>query len=237
MGAVSFINLARIALSIEPLDEKNAGSVGLPPWEAWSVFRLNSTKQNFSRPSANDRWFRVASVDMPNAEPPIYMNGDPVAVVEPFKPGVSGPAFPDALVRDALRTVDAASPPLTPSKRSPDRYAAPVIAEAIKSHRSGQASEVDGKAVLDHLLNAGLVAVADVKVSRGGKGADTRKGLVLTPAGKVARELADKKEAADLTPRSPQSPATALQNDAGGDPLGSPATQGGSGGNAGVGVE
>ena len=40
MGAASFINLARIALAIEPLDEKDAGTVGVPPWEARSVFRV-----------------------------------------------------------------------------------------------------------------------------------------------------------------------------------------------------
>src|ERR1700686_4946166 len=155
MGAASFINLARIALSIDQLEEKNAGSIGLPPWDAKSIFRVIGTKQNFSPPNTKDRWFRIISVPMQNAEPPIYMNGDQVAVVEPFQPGVSAPAFP--LVRDALLAVDGASPPLTPSKRSPERYAAPVIADAIKPHRAGQALEMDGKAVLDNLMNAGLV--------------------------------------------------------------------------------
>jgi AAA domain/Primase C terminal 2 (PriCT-2) len=234
MGAASFTNLARIALSIEPLDPSKAGEIGLPPWEAGSLFRVIPTKQNFSPPSAKDRWFRLVSVTMPNAEPPIYMDGDKVAVVEPFKPGASGPAFPHTLVRDALRAVDAASPPLTPSKRSRERYAAPVIAHAIKGHRSGQASEVDGKAVLDHLMSTGLVVVTQVKVPRDdGKGADTRKGLVLTPAGKVALQQAAQVTITDPAPQSPQTPATTLQDDAGGDPLGSPATQGGCGGNAG----
>jgi hypothetical protein len=233
MGAASFINLARIALSIDQLEEKNAGSIGLPPWEAKSIFRVIGTKQNFRPPNTKDRWFRIISVPMQNAEPPIYMNGDQVAVVEPFQPGVSAPAFPQALVRDALLAVDGASPPLTPSKRSPERYAAPAIADAIKPHRAGQASEMDGKAVLDYLMSAGLVAVADVKVFRGGKGSDTRKGLVLTPAGKLAVDQAGQFTFTDPTPQSPQTPATTLQDDAGGDPLGPPATQGGCGGNAG----
>lgn len=233
MGAVSFINLARIALSIEPLDEKNAGTVGLPPWEAKSIFRILGTKQNFSAPKTEDRWFRIVSIPMPNPEPPIYMTGDSVAVVEPFKPGVSGPAFPDALVRDVLAVIDAASPPLTPSKRSHERYAAPVIADAIKSHRAGQASEGDGKAVLDHLINTGLAVVADVKVSRGGKGSDTRKGLVLTSAGKLAVKQNIEPASPYSTPHSPESPATMLQDDAGGDPSGPPQRRGGVGENAG----
>ena len=233
MGAASFINLARVALAIEPLDEKNAGSIGLPPWDAKSIFRVIGTKQNFAPPNTTDRWFRIVSVPMQNAEPPIYMNGDQVAVVEPFQPGLSAPAFPQALVRDALLAVDGASPPLTPSKRSPERYAAPVIADAIKPHRAGQVSEMDGKAVLDYLMNAGLVAVADVKVFRGGKGSDTRKGLVLTPAGNLAVDQAGQFTFTNPTPQSPLTPATTLQEDAGGDPLGPPQRQGGCGGNAG----
>lgn len=234
MGAASFMNLARIALSIEPLDEKNAGAVGLPPWEAKSVFRVLGTKQNFSPPRTEDRWFRLVSVAMPNAEPPIYPTGDNVAVVEPFKPGVSGPAFPDALVQDALAAVDAASPPLTPSKRSTDRYAAPVIAAAIKVHRGGQVVEADGKSVLDHLVNAGLVAVTDVKVARGGKGNDTRKGLVLTAAGRVALRSTEQPQNGYPTPQHPRSPATMLQDDAGGDPIVPRDAVGGVGGNAGA---
>jgi hypothetical protein len=50
MGAASFTNLSRIVLSIEPLAEKDAGQLGLPPWEARSVFRVGGTKQNFSPP-------------------------------------------------------------------------------------------------------------------------------------------------------------------------------------------
>ena len=73
------------------------------------------------------------------------MNGDQVAVVEPFKPGASGPAFPPELIRDALAAVDSADPPLSPAKQAGDRYAALVIAQAIASHRGGHASEAEGK--------------------------------------------------------------------------------------------
>jgi hypothetical protein len=88
MGAASFVNLARIALGIEPLAEKDAGSLGLPSWEARNVFRVVSTKANLSAPTETDRWYRLVSVDMANPEPPIYVNGDKVAVVERFQPGI-----------------------------------------------------------------------------------------------------------------------------------------------------
>jgi len=233
MGAASFINLARVALAIEPLDEKRAGEIGLAPWDAKLVFRVIPTKQNFAPPNAHDRWFRLVSIDMLNAEPPIYINGDHVAVVEPFQPGVSSSAFPHQMVRDALLVLDGANPPLTPSKRSPERYAAPVIADAIARHRSGQASETDGKALLDHLMKTGLVEVLDVKVFRSGKGPDRRKGLVLTAAGRSTAGQPDQMPPLDPNPQPPHHPAMGLRDDAGGDPLGSPATQGGCGGNAG----
>jgi hypothetical protein len=233
MGAASFINLARVALAIEPLDEDKAGKIGVPPWEANFIFRIIGTKQNFAPPNTKDRWFRLVSKDMPNAEPPIYMNGDPVAVVEPFQPGLSASAFPHALVRDALLAVDGASPPLSPSKNSGDRYAAPVIADAIARHRNGQASEIDGKAVLDHLMRTGLVLVSDVKLSRSGSRSDTRKGLILTATGKVVAQQTNRTAPNDPIPQSPQCPANSMRDDAGGGPLGSPATQGGCGGNAG----
>jgi hypothetical protein len=232
MGAATFVNLARIVLSIEPLDEKDAGTIGLPPWGAKSCFRVGGTKQNFSAPNTTDRWFRVVSVDMPNAEPPVYANGDQVAVVEVFQPGVSGPAFPDAMLRDALIAIQGANPPLTASKRSPDRYAAPVIARAIAHHRGGKMSDVEGAAVLDHLLRVGLVCVAQVKVPRADKkGSDARQGLVLTPAGKAQQGL--QAPSASATPQSPQHPATSLPDNAFGEPQGSPAKPGGYGGNAG----
>ena len=233
MGAASFINLARIALAIEPLDPKNAGQVGVPPWKAWQYFRVLGTKQNFSPPGATDRWFRLVSVEIPNGQPPIYPNGDHVAVVEPFHPGASGPAFPRGLVRDVLAAIDAASPPLSQRKQARDRYAVPVITQAIAPHRSGAASEAEGKAVLDHLLMSNLVREADMKLARSGSRADTVKCLIVTPTGKaVLAQPAN--PTADMPPQSPQSFAVNLRETAGGDPLGPPLSQGGCGGSTGA---
>jgi AAA domain len=217
MGAASFVNLCRIALGIEPLVETEAGRLGLPPWEAKSVFRVVGTKQNYSPPDTSDRWFRLLSVEIQNQQPPVYLTGDRVAIVEEFHPGSSGPAFPSTLIRDALAAVDSANPPLSPSKRSPERYAVPVIARAIAPHRGGQARDAEAKSVLNHLIQSGLVHVEDVKLSRSGGRSDTRQGLVLTPTGRAVM----RQESLPLTTpptQSPQSPAETLQDNAGGDP-------------------
>ena len=183
-----------------------------------------------------DKWFRLCTVFMQNADPPIYTDGDRVAVVEPFQPGSSGPAFPPELIRDALAAVDGADPPFSPTKQAGDRYAPPVIAQAIASHRGGRALDAEGKSVFEHLKASDLVLVVDVKIARPGKGSDTRKGLVLTPAGKVALTQSTD-AAADTPPAVPQSPAvstTGNAGNAGGEPLsGPPQPLGGCGGNAG----
>jgi AAA domain/Primase C terminal 2 (PriCT-2) len=226
MGAATFTNLARIVLGIEPLGGLGATRLGVPPWEAKSIFRVVGTKQNFSPPNATDRWFRLLTVEVQNAQPPVYPNGDRVAVVEPFHPGASAPKFPPDMIRDALLAVDAADPLLSPSKNSRNRYAAPAIAAAIAPHRGGSRSEIEGQAVIDHLLETALVKVDEVIVARPGSRSDKRKGLVLTPAGKLAIAV----------PQSPQSPADTPQDIAGGEPPGSPAGPGGCGGNAGTAI-
>jgi hypothetical protein len=213
MGAASFINLSRIALSIEQLAETEAGRIGLPPWEAPSVYRIVPTKQNYNAPGASDRLYRLQIVEIQNQQPPIYLTGDRVAVIEEFHPGASGPAFPPQLIRDALLAVDAADPPLSPSKQSRERYAVPVIAQAIAPHRHGKASDTEAKAILDHIIRTGLAQVGSVKVSRPGGRSDARDGLVLTPAGKAA--VQEENQVASNSPQSPQSPQTPAEPTAG----------------------
>jgi hypothetical protein len=223
MGAASFVNLSRIVLGIDPLTEKDAGKLGLPPWESKSLFRVVGMKQNFSPAGADDRWFRISSVEIQNQLPPVYPTGDKVAVIEVFQPGASGPVFAPQLIRDALAAVDRANPPLSPSKQSRDRYAAPVIAQAVAHHRGGRQSDAEGKAILDHLVGTGLVSVQPVKISRTGSRADNRNGLVLTSAGKAAVQQANQDP--DNSPQSPQSTAestTGTAENAGGDPLAGP---------------
>jgi AAA domain len=235
MCAASYVNLSRIGISIDPLKEGDAGKVGLPPWEANSVFRIVGTKQNYSPVKSEDDWFRFVSVEVPNAEPPIYLRGDDVGVVERFIPRASGAAaFPVELLRSAVQAIQDADPPLSPSARSNMRYAVPVIAKAMAPHRGGRASEPEAKAVLGHLIDVGLAKVEPRKISREGGRSDTRNGLFPTTTG--ANLL---RENYSVIPQPPQSPATPTAGsgvNAGGDqPCGSPATQGGYGGNAGGG--
>ena len=180
MGAASLVNLARICLAIEPLAENNAVQIGVAPWDAHSIFRVVGTKQNLSPPNANQRWFRLVSVDIPNAEPPTYPNGDRVGVVERFQPNPSALAFAAPVITAAISVIASANPPLSPSSgRNVSYAAAPAIAKAIAPHMGGQASDKEAKAVLDYLVRTGRVAVQQVSVPRPGRGPYQRKGLVV----------------------------------------------------------
>jgi AAA domain/Primase C terminal 2 (PriCT-2)/Bifunctional DNA primase/polymerase, N-terminal len=235
MGAASFVNFSRIGLSIEPLAESEAVRIGVAPWDAKFVFRVLGIKQNFSAPEVSDRWFRYVSVELPNANPPVYLDGDKVAVVEPFEPGASGPVYGAAILAAALKALDGASPPLSPSKRATGRYAADAIATAIAPYRNGNISDVEAKAVLDHIIRSGLASVQKVKVPRPGGRADERDGLVVTPQGKAAMQQPDPTGVTNTM--VPQSPQPSRGNDAGledgGSPKGPRNVPRGCGGNAG----
>ena len=235
MGAASFVNFSRIALSIEPLPEKDAGRVGIPAWDAKSVFRVLGVKQNYSVPNQNDEWFQLVTETLPNANPPLYPNGDKVGVVVPFRSGVSGPTYPPIMIKDALRVLDAANPPLSPSKRATGRYAGDAIAQSVAHPRGGKVSDVEAEALLDHIIRSGLAAVQRVKIARAGGRADERNGLVVTAQGKAVMQQPD--PVGTTSSKSPHSPQSSRGNDAGlqdsGSPKGPRNVPRGCGGNAG----
>ena len=235
MGAASFVNLSRIALAIEPLAAADAGSLGLPPWEARGVFRVCGHKAQLE-PTSRKRQVvpqcQRATCVMRSL--PIYPNGDKVGVVEVFQPGACGPRFSPEMIRDAVRAIDSAPTPPSPSKRATGRYAGPLIAQAIAPHRGGRVSDIEAEAVLDHLIRGGLVVVQQVKLARSGGRSDVRSALVVTSIGKQLVLAAQKAPSTASGPATPATPATFERADAGGGPLGPPQRPRGCGGNAGA---
>lgn len=179
MGAASIVNLARICLSLEVPSEADAVKVGVPPWQAKTVFRMLNTKQNLSPPSSTDRWFRLASVQLNNAEPPIYPHGDEVAVVEPFTPNPAAAAYPTAMVQDVLTAIGQTNPPPSPFSRTPRTGAIPIVSAAMAPHRNGFASDAEAKSLIEYLIGDGQLVVSTVKVPRAGRGGYERRGLMV----------------------------------------------------------
>lgn len=178
MGAASIVNLARISLAVEGLNEGDAAKLGVAPWDAGTIFRVLGTKQNLSRANSSDRWFQIVSVTIANAEPPVYPNGDAVGVVEVFKPSPAGAAFEQVILAAAVAAIGGATSPLSPSAKSAE-YAVPVVAQAIAPHRNGRVSDSEAKSIIDYLVRMGRIALTAIAVKRQGRGNYTRQGYIV----------------------------------------------------------
>ena len=207
MGAASIVNLARIALALEPLAEDKAMAIGVSPDMARSCFRVVGTQQNLSAPSTDDRWFRIVSVDIDNEEPPTYPHGDKIGVVEIFRPNPVW-AVTQAMRDAALDIIRTASPPLSPTPGS-DGFAPAVIDEGLKARlQDWEPNESRAASIIGQLLQSGLIKVQTVKVRRPGKGAYPRKAYVaIEPI-----------SGAPTTPQQPQQPLVGLVGATSGEP-------------------
>jgi hypothetical protein len=81
-GASAIVNLARRALMPATMTEAEAKSFMILPSERLQFFKLVDAKSNLTPLSAQARWYELASVELPNSEPPIYPNGDRVQAVK-----------------------------------------------------------------------------------------------------------------------------------------------------------
>ena len=176
MGAASLINLSRTGLNIEGLSEKEAPAIGVPPSEAASIFKLVGTKQNLSQADGTPRYFKLHSVELPNAEPPVYPWGDNVGVVVPFTPNLGGSPYPAQVIQAVQTAITTAPIPLSPSPNSP-QFAVPVIASAMTTAQGQIATSADAKALLGWLIQTGQVTQGQMSVPRPGRGTYTRAGL------------------------------------------------------------
>ena len=83
-GAAAIVNLARRAIMPVTMTDAEtkayAGSV--LPSERFKYFKLADVKSNLAPLSAEAPWYELASVELPNAEPPTYPHGDRVQVVK-----------------------------------------------------------------------------------------------------------------------------------------------------------
>src|SRR5208282_808319 len=77
-GSAAMVNLARRALMLMPMTGDEAKKFGVLPSEQWRYFKLVDAKSNFAPRSADSPWYRLHSVELPNAEAPVYPFGDNV---------------------------------------------------------------------------------------------------------------------------------------------------------------
>jgi hypothetical protein len=81
-GAAAIVNLARRALMPVTMSEAEAKFYSVLPSERHQFFKLVDAKSNLAPLSAQAPWYELASVELPNSEPPTYPNGDRVQAVK-----------------------------------------------------------------------------------------------------------------------------------------------------------
>ena len=124
-GASATVNLARRAIMPVPMTDKEATQFGVLPSERFRYFKLVDAKSNLAPRSANSPWYRLHSVELPNAEPPVYPYGDNVQAVERINLSLLQTAAvttDDQKIRDAIldlirrgKMIDGQSYPYSPS--------------------------------------------------------------------------------------------------------------------------
>jgi hypothetical protein len=102
-GASAIVNLARRAIMPVPMTKEEATKFFVPPSERFRYFKLVDAKSNFAPRSADSPWYRLHSVELPNAEPPVYPHGDSVqALVRVNLLNNPATTTDDQKIRDAI---------------------------------------------------------------------------------------------------------------------------------------
>jgi len=81
-GAAAIVNLARRALMPVTMTEAEAKEHGVLPSQRLSYFKLVDAKSNLAPLSADSPWYELVSEELPNQQPPTYLNGDRVQAVK-----------------------------------------------------------------------------------------------------------------------------------------------------------
>jgi hypothetical protein len=81
-GASAIVNLARRAIMPVTMTSDEMKALGVLPSERLRHFKLVDAKSNFAPRSTDSPWYKLHSVELPNADPPLYQHGDNVQAVQ-----------------------------------------------------------------------------------------------------------------------------------------------------------
>lgn len=192
-GASAIVNHARAALTIESMDYKSAEAFRVWPGDQYRWLRVVSLKANLTPPANRHDWLHLASVTLPNAEPPDYPYGDSVqAIVKPIGGPTAtrlDPNLQAAIEREFVKCVRAAQVagnPLRPSSRggSGAPVAIDVLRGVVMKATSGKPNDAERIAgtLLEDMEARGVIMKAEVK------GANRNKRTRIVPGPKAPAE-------------------------------------------------
>jgi hypothetical protein len=140
-GAAAIVNLARRALMPVTMSETDAKFYSVLPSQRHQFFKLVDAKSNLAPLSAEARWYELASVELPNSEPPICPNGDRVQAVKRAhltRENATSPLGPEQLVNrfelmkliDGGLVIDGEKVPYSPNSTGNNKKRA-ILADAM----------------------------------------------------------------------------------------------------------
>jgi hypothetical protein len=175
-GAASMVNLARRAIMPVPLSAEEATALAILPSERLRHIKVIDAKSNLVPRSTDLAVYRLHSVQLPNAEPPIYPHGDNVQAVvrvQPrSQPSVAASAD-DEKIRDAIldlvnrgTTIDGKVYPYSPNTKGArnvrsimeDAVAAASSATSPREWAAGDLEAVVATAIKGLLTEGTLVS-------------------------------------------------------------------------------
>jgi len=148
-GASAIVNLARRAIiPVTMTEDETDQHVGVLPSERFRYFKVIDAKSNLAPRSGDTPWYELCSVELPNAEPPIYPNGDHVqAIVRVHLPVLNSAAATadDQKIRHAIldlvyrgKMIDGQSYPYSPSMAGAQKARA-LLDDAVAAVRDATA--------------------------------------------------------------------------------------------------
>jgi len=179
-GAASIVNLARRAIMPVWVSDEEAKTWGILPSERPRYIKLIDAKSNLTPRSSDAPLYRLHSIELPNAEPPIYPSGDNVQAVMrvqlPIQNSMIG-STADEKIRSAIldlvhrgKPIDGKFFPYSPSSAG-NGNARAILADAIAGAEAATAPrqwspgdlEAMVKAALKQLQKEGALISRDMK--------------------------------------------------------------------------
>lgn len=175
LGSAMWTNHARAVWVVRRPSKAEAQAIGRPPSAARDLLILSHSKANLSR-AEDEMWIEMVSVELPNAQPPLYPTGDKVGVATRFKPGVGTDLFTAELRRQVARKIDAGTSAGLPFKASGRKSAQdyrPMVVGMLSSIFPGETPEAllkMAKSLVESMIAKGELVIVVESMPRSGAG-------------------------------------------------------------------
>lgn len=168
-GASSIIGACRSVRIVASMAKEEAERYGLPEDERRGFIWLQNGKANMLPPTHARRWMHLVSVDLGNARPPL--ESDKVGVPIAWEPPDAAAELSSAQFRAIRLAITTAPQPLNTLRADvrANGWVGKLIAQALELDPAEQSTRTQVKGIIDRWLNAGRLAIDDVRDPKQGR--------------------------------------------------------------------